>query len=108
MDRALTSAFHLEGWAPGMALTALGPVFGLKGSPPALLRPPRPLEPWLGFGATGGGRPRLAKSGEEPGMSCVVRASLKPRTGSPSWPAGTRRATAASFPGPRPHRSNPS
>eukprot|EP00969_Alexandrium_andersonii_P232059 10247077-Alexandrium_andersonii.AAC.1 len=32
MDRTLSTAFHLKGWAPGMALTALGPVFGLKGS----------------------------------------------------------------------------
>eukprot|EP00969_Alexandrium_andersonii_P172730 7636336-Alexandrium_andersonii.AAC.1 len=36
MDRALSTAFHLGGWAPGMATTALGPVFGLKGSPQKL------------------------------------------------------------------------
>eukprot|EP00969_Alexandrium_andersonii_P246729 10903783-Alexandrium_andersonii.AAC.1 len=36
MDRALSTAFHLGGWAPGMAITALGPAFGLKGSPRGL------------------------------------------------------------------------
>eukprot|EP00969_Alexandrium_andersonii_P230493 10178995-Alexandrium_andersonii.AAC.1 len=37
MDRALVSAFHLHGWAPSMALTALGPVFGLRGAPRGLV-----------------------------------------------------------------------
>eukprot|EP00969_Alexandrium_andersonii_P052626 2312277-Alexandrium_andersonii.AAC.1 len=36
MDRSLCSAFHLHGWAPSMALTALGPVFGLRGAPRGL------------------------------------------------------------------------
>eukprot|EP00969_Alexandrium_andersonii_P125244 5536650-Alexandrium_andersonii.AAC.1 len=36
MDRALSAAFHLAGWAPGMAVTALGPVFGIKGAPRGL------------------------------------------------------------------------
>eukprot|EP00969_Alexandrium_andersonii_P262865 11619475-Alexandrium_andersonii.AAC.1 len=36
MDRVLSAAFHLGGWAPGMALAALGPVYGLKGAPRGL------------------------------------------------------------------------
>eukprot|EP00969_Alexandrium_andersonii_P219435 9691307-Alexandrium_andersonii.AAC.1 len=36
MDRATATAFHLHGWAPPMALAALGPVFGLRGSPRGL------------------------------------------------------------------------
>eukprot|EP00969_Alexandrium_andersonii_P253624 11209426-Alexandrium_andersonii.AAC.1 len=37
MERALARTFHLSGWAPGMAVTSLGPVFGLRGSPRGLL-----------------------------------------------------------------------
>eukprot|EP00969_Alexandrium_andersonii_P061357 2705199-Alexandrium_andersonii.AAC.1 len=36
MNRALTAAFHLTGWAPPMALTSLGPAFGLRGAPRGL------------------------------------------------------------------------
>eukprot|EP00969_Alexandrium_andersonii_P077662 3425335-Alexandrium_andersonii.AAC.1 len=36
MERAAATAFHLHGWAPAMALAALGPVFGLRGAPRGL------------------------------------------------------------------------